>query len=135
MHLSFSLYSTEKFLLVLRQTADLVWDRVEHLTHFTDSDLRSLAEKGLLALHRIVGKWLPSIPGAGSFVKAHMLGRRALLRALRSSRYREMLQSELEKRRLPLRSKMSMEHFILDLVGSGAVVRVASPTGPVIRLE
>lgn len=122
-------------MLVLRQTSELVWDREEHLSHLSDSDLRSLAERGLLALHRVVGKWLPSIPGAGSFVKAHTLGRRTLLRALRCSRYREMLQSELEKRKLPRACKMPMEHFILDLVGSGAVARVTSPTGPVIRLE
>lgn len=95
----------------------------DHLSEFTDDDIKELVQNGLLANHRAVGNYLLSIPNAGLFVKSFVEARKAVLRMMKTTKFGEILKSDLEKKKLPTNIKLCMEYVLLDFIGSDRVQR------------
>lgn len=85
----------------------------------------TLVRHGVLLL-RDVGKagnsWWLGVPGISPFIKSLTKGRSMVQQILRRSKYNEVLERELETRKLNV-SKLSMEYHIHDLTGSDLVER------------
>eukprot|EP00261_Vitis_vinifera_P035681 XP_019076924.1 PREDICTED: serine/threonine-protein kinase 19 homolog isoform X2 [Vitis vinifera] len=67
-------------------------------------------------------------------INAGLLGRKELLSFLNRRRYKEMMLAPLEKKRLRL-SPLDMRFHLRDLIGSGHVKTVHTPTGLVVRVS
>lgn len=83
-----------------------------------------LVRHGIL-LPRDVGKnksWWFGIPGISPFVKSLIKGRSAVQLMMKRSKFNEVLESELESRKLSV-SKLGMKYHIHDLVGSDYLER------------
>ena len=83
-----------------------------------------LVRYGIL-LPRDVGKnksWWFGIPGISPFVKSLVKGRSTVQQMMKRSKFNEVLQSELESRKLSV-SKLGMLYHIHDLVGSDMLER------------
>lgn len=91
----------------------------EHLLN--EANIRDLIQKGLLAMHRTAGSYLLSIPNCGEFAKDFSTGKRILLKFICKSKFREILQSELERRPLPRENRLPFQYYVLDIIGSNAV--------------
>ena len=83
----------------------------------------------------MVGKYLLSVPGAGQFISSQTLGRKALLRVIKSTRFKEIQETELWRRKMPLESRFDSRYFALDAVGSQEVRCLETPTGRLFRCE
>lgn len=73
---------------------------------------------GLLAGHRMVGKFLLSFPGCGTFITSQSIGRKAVIKMIRATKFKEILETELWKRKLPLACRFDVKYFTADLLGS-----------------
>ncbi|KAK6940654.1 Serine-threonine protein kinase 19 [Dillenia turbinata] len=73
-----------------------------------------------------------AIPNIGSILKGLSQGRKELLSLLSRRKYKEMMMVSLEKKRLRL-SPLDMRFHLRDLIGSGHLKTVQSPTGLVVR--
>ena len=80
-----------------------------------------------------VGGYVFCMPGAGAAVKGVDAGRREILAALRRRKYPEMLEAELEKRKLR-QSPLGMRWHVRDMLGGGALVRTSTTVGALIRV-
>lgn len=107
----------------------------DDLTSFTDQEIQQLVTSGLLAVNRTVGSWLLSIPGAGTFVKSFALGKKVLIRTIRSTKFDEISIRDLEKRKLPKQVRLCSEYLVLEMIGSDSVTRIETPSGPMLRLN
>ncbi|CAM6118193.1 unnamed protein product [Calypogeia fissa] len=99
-----------------------------------DKDVSLLINAGLL-VRQIADEttyWF-GIPNVGSLLKSLSAGRKELLSFLSRRRYKEMLQSVLEKKRLRS-SQFNMRFHVRDLIGSGHLFSIHTPAGPLIRL-
>lgn len=105
----------------------------EDLKNLTEGEIKDLVQLGLLAMHRIVGKYLLSLPGAGTFIASQEMGRKALLRIIRSTKFNEILEVEISKRKMPIDSRFDVKYFLLDLTGSEDLICINSPTGRLYR--
>lgn len=74
-----------------------------------------------------------SIPNIGSMLKGFSQGRKELLSLLNRKRYKEMLLATLEKKRLRL-SHLDIRFHLRDLIGSGHLKTVQTPSGLVVRV-
>ncbi|XP_075508093.1 uncharacterized protein LOC142544961 isoform X4 [Primulina tabacum] len=74
-----------------------------------------------------------SIPNIGSVLKGLSQGRKELLSLLNRKRYKEMLLATLEKKRLQL-SPLDIRFHLRDLIGSGHLKTVQTPSGLVVRV-
>ncbi|XP_073292293.1 uncharacterized protein [Primulina huaijiensis] len=74
-----------------------------------------------------------SIPNIGSVLKGLSQGRKELLSLLNRKRYKEMLLGTLEKKRLQL-SPLDIRFHLRDLIGSGHLKTVQTPSGLVVRV-
>ncbi len=84
----------------------------------------ALVRHGIL-LPRDVGKnksWWFGIPGVSPFIKSLIKGRSAVQQMLKRSKFNELLESELEVRKLSV-SKLNMHYHIHDLIGSDLLER------------
>lgn len=100
---------------------------------FKDNEVTSLMNAGLLAV-RDCGNWWFSIPGAGHFMKMFNKGRQATLKMIRTTKYKELLVSELRQRKSPSSVKLGLLYHIHDLAGSDMVKCVSSSSGTILRL-
>ncbi|XP_062454533.1 LOW QUALITY PROTEIN: inactive serine/threonine-protein kinase 19 [Rhea pennata] len=100
---------------------------------FADADVTQLVAAGVLTV-RDAGSWWLAVPGAGRFVKAFVRGRRALLAAIRRSRYKEVALAELGQRRGLAGAPLGVAYHIHDLVGAQLVRRIPSASGTLLRL-
>ncbi|KAJ6920675.1 hypothetical protein NC651_014307 [Populus alba x Populus x berolinensis] len=75
-----------------------------------------------------------SIPNIGSILKGLSQGRKELLSLLNRQRYKEMMLAPLEKKRLRL-SLLDMRFHLRDLIGSGHLKTVNTPTGLLVRVS
>jgi len=85
---------------------------------------RFLVNCGLLVV-RDVGKaasWWFAIPGVGLFVRHLTKGRSAVLQMIKRAKHQELLQSELEARKLSV-SKLGMDYHLRDILGAELVRR------------
>lgn len=122
-----------KFLDAVKATNEIVLDKAEHLGRFSENEIKELIQMGLLAVHRMVGKFLISLPGAAQFINSHTIGRKALTRIIRSSKFGEVLEVELLRRKVPQASRFDMNHFLLDMSGSSEIVCIQTSTGRLFR--
>ena len=77
---------------------------------------------------RDIGKaasWWFAIPSVGPFVKQLTKGRSSILQMIKRAKHQELLQSELEARKLTA-SKLGMDYHLHDILGSELVRRYVS---------
>ena len=125
-------FPADKFLAIVRNVTRPVIEK-EDLKNLSDSETKELAQMGLLAGHRMVGKFLLSLPGCGTFITSQAIGRKAVLRIIRSTRFNEILEVELWKRKLPLESRFDVRYFATELLGAEELSAIATPTGRLFR--
>ena len=85
---------------------------------------RFLVNCGLLVV-RDIGKaasWWFAIPSVGPYVKQLAKGRSTILQMIKRAKHQELLQSELEARKLSA-SKLGMNYHLHDILGSELVRR------------
>ncbi|KAK1428413.1 hypothetical protein QVD17_17246 [Tagetes erecta] len=98
-----------------------------------DEDISLLINAGLLTRQLIDSEmyWFV-IPNIGSVLKGLTQGRKELLSLLNRKKYKEMMLSILEKKRLRL-SPLDIRFHLRDLLGSGHLKAIQTPSGLVIR--
>nr|GEU67854.1 serine/threonine-protein kinase 19 isoform X1 [Tanacetum cinerariifolium] len=98
-----------------------------------DEDISLLINGGLLTRQLIDPDmyWF-AIPYIGSLLKGLTQGRKELLSLLNRKKYKEMMLALLEKKRLRF-SPLDIRFHLRDLLGSGHLKSVHTPTGLVIR--
>ncbi|KAG8389198.1 hypothetical protein BUALT_Bualt02G0204000 [Buddleja alternifolia] len=74
-----------------------------------------------------------SIPNIGSVLKGLSQGRKELLSFLNRRKYKEILLAPLERKRLRL-SPLDMRFHLRDLIGSGHLKTVQTPSGLMVRV-
>lgn len=99
-----------------------------------EEHISQLINAGLLIRQLIdQNKYWFSIPNIGSVLKGLSQGRNELLSVLRRRKYKEMMMSCLEKKRLRF-SPLDMRFHIRDLIGSGQLKTVETPSGLIVRV-
>ncbi|XP_022641277.1 serine/threonine-protein kinase 19 isoform X6 [Vigna radiata var. radiata] len=113
-------------------------------THVLDSKLETgIEHQELCSLLSLGGKtrqlidpnmyWF-SIPNIGSHLKGIVQGRKEIISLLSRRRYKEMMLSSLEKKRLRT-SPLDVRFHLRDLIGSGHLRTDQAPTGLIIRVS
>ncbi|KAM0050895.1 putative non-specific serine/threonine protein kinase [Helianthus debilis subsp. tardiflorus] len=99
-----------------------------------DEDISLLINAGLLTRQLIESEmyWF-AIPNIGSVLKGLTQGRKELLSLLNRKKYKEMMLAILEKKRLRL-SPLDIRFHLRDLLGSGHLKTIQTPSGLVIRV-
>lgn len=100
-----------------------------------DKDVTLLISAGLLTRQLVDPNmyWF-AIPSIGSILKGLSQGRKELLSFLNRRKYKEMPIAALEKKRLRL-SSLDMRFHVRDLIGSGHLKTVHTPTGILVRVS
>ncbi|CAK9309890.1 unnamed protein product [Citrullus colocynthis] len=100
-----------------------------------DEDISLLINAGLLNRQLIDPNvyWF-AIPSIGSVLKGLSQGRKELISLLKRTKYKEMMMTSLQKKRLRF-SSLDMRFHIRDLIGSGYLRTVQSPTGLLVQLS
>lgn len=124
------------FLNIVAQCPDISFSRNVLLNVYgmKEENISELIQQGVMTARDVGCYWL-SIPNVGEFVKTFLYGRRATLQYIRRTKYKELLQSELEKRKLPRKAQLSILYHIYDIIGSDSVMCVDTSTGVVLRLQ
>ncbi|MFS7902520.1 putative non-specific serine/threonine protein kinase [Helianthus anomalus] len=99
-----------------------------------DEDISLLINAGLLTRQLIDSEmyWF-AIPNIGSVLKGLTQGRKELLSLLNRKKYKEMMLAILEKKSLRL-SPLDIRFHLRDLLGSGHLKTIQTPSGLVIRV-
>ncbi|XP_048493578.1 uncharacterized protein LOC104894724 isoform X4 [Beta vulgaris subsp. vulgaris] len=99
-----------------------------------DEQISLLVNAGILTRQLIDPNiyWF-AIPNIGSILKGISQGRKELLSFLNRRKFKEMMLSSLEKKRLRF-SSLDMRFHLRDLIGSGHLQTFQSPTGIVVRV-
>ncbi|XP_054789999.1 uncharacterized protein LOC129295447 isoform X3 [Prosopis cineraria] len=100
-----------------------------------DSDISLLINAGVLTRQLIDPNmyWF-AIPSIGSLLKGLAQGRKEIMSLLNRRKYKEMMLSSLEKKRLRM-SPLDMRFHLRDLIGSGHLQTNSTPTGLVVRVS
>ena len=101
---------------------------------FIDEEITQLVNAGVLTV-RDVGSWWLAIPEAGLFTKNLLRGRKAILTMIRRCKYHEILQRELESRKLPKAAKLGIAYHIHDIIGASLVECIQTTSGQLLRLK
>ncbi|KAL0270942.1 UNVERIFIED_CONTAM: hypothetical protein PYX00_008208 [Menopon gallinae] len=96
------------------------------------SDISELVREDLLVMRDVGSYWL-SFPRCGQFVKAYNCGRKEILKIIKKSKFSEVLQMELEKKKLSKKASLGMSLHILDVIGSEAVQCKPTVSGMMLR--
>jgi hypothetical protein len=101
----------------------------------TDHDIKMLIEHGFLTIDYSIREegYAISVPGVGNFIRNLRGGRREMLRVLKRQRYKEMLEKNLQVKRLR-ESILSYGFHLHELVGSGRVEVFQTPAGRGLRI-
>lgn len=126
---------------VIESKLDVSIDHMELLSLLSfggkvkDTDITLLISGGLLTRQLIDPNmyWF-AIPNIGSILKGLSQGRKELLSLLNRRKYKEMLLAALEKKCLRL-SPLDMRFHLRDLIGSGHLRTVQTPTGILVRVS
>ncbi|XP_057965011.1 uncharacterized protein LOC131155705 isoform X1 [Malania oleifera] len=108
---------------------------LSHGGNVKDEHISLLINAGLLTRQLIDPNmyWF-SIPNIGSVLKGLSQGRKELLSFLNRRRYKEMMLAVLEKKRLRF-SPLDIRFHLRDLIGSGHLKTIHTPTGLVVRVS
>ncbi|GCB64295.1 hypothetical protein scyTo_0014750 [Scyliorhinus torazame] len=129
--------TVQKFLeTVLNSCTDIGFNEDKMLKEFSfcDQEITQLVNAGLLTV-RDFGCWWLAIPGAGRFVKYFVKGRKAVLGMIRKSKYNEVLQSDLETRKVTSTVKLGIQYHVHDIIGAELVKCIPTTTGTLLRLN
>ncbi|CAN1270428.1 Serine/threonine-protein kinase 19 [Linum perenne] len=110
------------------------WSLLSNGGKVKDAHISLLINAGLLTRQLIDPNmyWF-TIPNIGSILKGISQGRKELLSLLNRRRYKEMMLALLEKKRLRM-SPLDIRFHLRDLIGSGHLKTVSTPTGLVVRV-
>ncbi|XP_054789990.1 uncharacterized protein LOC129295447 isoform X2 [Prosopis cineraria] len=105
------------------------------IIHVLDSKLEPCIEHQQLTRQLIDPNmyWF-AIPSIGSLLKGLAQGRKEIMSLLNRRKYKEMMLSSLEKKRLRM-SPLDMRFHLRDLIGSGHLQTNSTPTGLVVRVS
>jgi len=92
-----------------------------------------LVNAGLFLLHEISNFWF-CIPHSGSFIAALIKGRKEIISVLKRQKFKELLLSDLSKKKLRY-SSLSIDFLIRDMSGLSIVERIPTTNGYLIRLQ
>ncbi|CAN1131579.1 Serine/threonine-protein kinase 19 [Linum perenne] len=111
-----------------------LWSLLSNGGKVKDAHISLLINAGLLTRQLIDPNmyWF-TIPNIGSILKGISQGRKELLSLLNRRRYKEMMLALLEKKRLRM-SPLDIRFHLRDLIGSGHLKTVSTPTGLVVRV-
>lgn len=98
-----------------------------------EENISELVQNGILTTRDIGCYWL-SIPQVGEFVKTFVLGRKTILQCIRRTKYKEILQHDLEQRKFQKTVQLGILYHIYDLIGADLVSCVNTSTGKMLRL-
>ncbi|XP_055507531.1 serine/threonine-protein kinase 19-like isoform X1 [Leucoraja erinacea] len=129
--------TVQRFLqTVLGACMDMGFSEKQMLKEFSfrDQEITQLVNAGVLTV-RDVGSWWLAIPGAGRFVKYFVKGRKTVLGMIRKSKYNEVLQSELEVRKVTNAVKLGIQYHVHDIVGAELVKCIPTSSGTLLRLN
>ncbi|XP_022954176.1 serine/threonine-protein kinase 19 homolog isoform X2 [Cucurbita moschata] len=102
-------------------------------THVLDCKLEpSIGHQELCTLLSLGGKVKDE--DISLLINAGLLGRKELISLLKRTKYKEMMMTSLQKKRLRF-SSLDMRFHIRDLIGSGYLRTVQSPTGLLVQLS
>ncbi|XP_049778456.1 serine/threonine-protein kinase 19-like isoform X1 [Schistocerca cancellata] len=121
---------------VLPEMDDVSIDKSVLQKKFTlsEHDIRFLFGCGLLTLRSASSFWF-SFPNAGDFMKTYLKGRKAVLATIKRSKFSEILQPELEQRKLKKSEKFGMVFYIYDIIGADLVECIETTSGNLLRLR
>lgn len=100
---------------------------------FTQQEMSDLVRAGLLTLRSTASFWF-SFPNAGEFMRTYLKGRKSVLRTIRKCKFSEILQFELEQRKLEKSAKLGMFYHIHDIIGAELVKCIETTSGTLLRL-
>ncbi|KAK3091223.1 hypothetical protein FSP39_018065 [Pinctada imbricata] len=101
---------------------------------FTDQEITHLVKASVLTVKTIGGWWI-AVPNAGIFMKSFLRGRKALLRMISKSKYREILRKELEQRKWPKICKLGLMYHLHDVIGADLIQCIETTSGQLLRLK
>ncbi|XP_029441746.1 serine/threonine-protein kinase 19 [Rhinatrema bivittatum] len=128
--------AVQKFLeSVLTSCPDLSFSKEKMLQEysFRDRQITELVNAGVLTV-RDAGSWWLAVPGAGRFIKHFLQGRKVLLGMIKKSKYKEVLLSDLQGRKVPTSVKLGLQYHIHDIIGAELVDCVTTTSGTLLRL-
>ncbi|XP_047169870.1 serine/threonine-protein kinase 19 isoform X3 [Vigna umbellata] len=114
------------------QELDTKWFSVLRMVFLMQCSLLSLGGKTRQLIDPNM-YWF-SIPNIGSHLKGIVQGRKEIISLLSRRRYKEMMLSSLEKKRLRT-SPLDVRFHLRDLIGSGHLRTDQAPTGLIIRVS
>lgn len=120
---------------VMTQIEDISIDKevLRERFNLSEDDIRDLVSAGLLAMRSATSYWF-SFPNAGEFMKIYLKGRKAVINTIKKSKFREILQSELEQRKLKRSEKLGMSYYIHDIMGADLVQCIETTSGNLLRV-
>ncbi|KAK6481769.1 serine/threonine-protein kinase 19-like [Huso huso] len=131
-----TLGTVQKFLeTVLPSCMDLSFNKEKMLKKFLfrDQEITQLVKSGVLTV-RDAGSWWLAIPNSGRFTKFFIQGRKAVLGMIKKSKYKEVLQTDLECRKMTSHVKLGIQYHIHDIIGAELVECVPTTSGILLRL-
>ncbi|PSC67391.1 Serine threonine-kinase 19 [Micractinium conductrix] len=100
----------------------------------TEAHVSLLLNRGFLTRHTAsADSYLFSMPSAGAAVRSVAAGRQEILSLLQRRRHPEVLESELEKKKLQ-RSVLGVRWHVADMAGGGVLLRLPTAVGPLLRV-
>ncbi|KAK9704816.1 hypothetical protein RND81_07G013100 [Saponaria officinalis] len=110
-----------------------LWSLLSSGGKVKDDHISLLINAGVLTRQLIdPGMYWFAIPNIGSILKGLSQGRKELLSFLNRRKYKEMMLAPLEKKRLRF-SPLDMRFHLRDLIGSGHLRTVQTPSGLLVR--
>lgn len=126
----------ESFLRIVEQCPDISYSKTVLVNTYgmKEENISELIQQGALTGRDVGCYWL-SVPRIGEFVKTLVYGRRTVLQHIKRTKYKEILQSELQERKLPPKVLLGMLYHVYDIIGSDLVTCVNTSSGIVLRLQ
>ncbi|CAN0829162.1 Serine/threonine-protein kinase 19 [Linum grandiflorum] len=112
-----------------------LWSLLSNGGKVKDAHISLLINAGFLTRQLIdPNRYWFTIPSIGVILKGISQGRKELLSLLNRRRYKEMMLALLEKKRLRM-SPLDIRFHLRDLIGSGHLKTVSTPSGLVVRVS
>lgn len=100
---------------------------------FSDAEITILINTAGVLAFQDVGSWWLTIPGSIVYLRAFRPGRQAVLQMVKRAKKREILQQDLETRKLPKTCRLGMRYHVYDIVGSDCVTTISTTAGQLLR--
>jgi hypothetical protein len=94
----------------------------------------ALVQAGLLVRGRLLDTFALSLPSVGPFVDSLLKGRKEVAGIVRRTKFKEMLESDLQRRKLK-HSKLGTRFHLTDLVAQEVLVSCSTTHGALLQLS